>query len=341
MQTKKLKYHHKIFFIVLIIFIFLVILSIWDFGDDKEIVWGATFSKKQAELLNLDWKLVYKKTLDEMNFKILRIPFYWDEIETQPNEYNFADYVWMINQAANKNIEIVPVIGRRVPRWPECHTPKFYQDMPENEIKEKIFALLTQEIKFFKNYENIKKWQLENEPFADFFGQCPIANKKIFQEEIDYVKMLDTSRQILVTESGELSSWKNGARLGDILGISMYRQTWNKKWGWFNYPLAPAYYHFKAQLVKLLTGNKEIINTELQVEPWAFENDLSTMDIFDQFYSMDLNQVKENIRFAKRAGFQENYLWGIEWWWWLGQKHGNWEFWEFGKTLIHTNKNTD
>lgn len=334
MQSKKLKYHYKIFFTVLIIFVLLVLLSIWNFGDDDEIIWGATFSKKQAELLNLDWKLVYEKILNEMNFKVLRIPFYWDEIEIKPGEYNFADYVWIINHAATKNIEIVPVIGRRVPRWPECHTPKFYQNLTEQELQEKLFALLTQEIKFFKNYENIKKWQLENEPFADFFGKCQPINKKLFQEEINYVKILDPGREILITESGELSSWKNGAQLGDVLGISMYRQTWNKKWGWFNYPLAPAYYHFKGQLVKFLTKDKEIINTELQVEPWAFENNLSTMAIFDQFYSMDLNQIKENIKFAERAGFQENYLWGIEWWWWLGQEHGHWEFWQLGKTML-------
>ncbi len=336
MKFKTSKTHHKIFFTVLIIFILLILFSTWNFGNDKKIIWGATFSKKQAEQLNLDWKLVFWKIINEMNFKVLRIPFYWDEIEIKPGEYDFSNYVWMINQATNKNIEIVPVIGRRVPRWPECHTPKFYQDLSEQEIKEKIFAFLTQEIKFFKNYKNIKKWQLENEPFADFFGECPPTNKELLKAEINFVKILDQTRPILITESGELSSWIDGAKLGDILGVSIYRQTWNKNWGWFNYPLSPAFYYFKAQIVKLLTRNKKIINTELQVEPWAQNNDLTKMDLFDQFYSMDLNQVKKNIKFAKRAGFEENYLWGIEWWWWLGQKHGNWEFWEFGKTLIHT-----
>jgi len=29
----------------------------------------------------------------------------------------------------------------------------------------------------------------------------------------------------------------------------------------------------------------------------------------------------------------ENYLWGIEWWYWLGETQTDWSFWEFGKTI--------
>jgi len=47
----------------------------------------------------------------------------------------------MFDLARSKEIEIVPVIGRRVPRWPECHTPEFYQNLSSNDIKQKILNL--------------------------------------------------------------------------------------------------------------------------------------------------------------------------------------------------------
>ncbi|HPI67454.1 MAG TPA: hypothetical protein PKZ16_02855 [bacterium] len=324
--------HYKIFFIIIFIFIFFLIISTWNFNA-REIKWGITFSKKHAAELGLNWWEVYDRALNELVFiKTIRLPIYWPEVEKNPGQYDFTEYDWMIKEAEKKNIEIMPVLGRRVPRWPECHTPTFYQALTEAEIKTHILNLLTAEINHFKNFNNIKKWQIDNEPFADFFGECPIGDINLVNEEINLVKSLDT-RPIVITESGELSNWLKGAKLADILGVSMYRQTWNKNWGWFNYPLPPAYYFFKTQINKLLTPIKKIISTELQVEPWAKHNDMKNMTLFDQYYTMDLNQIKSNLKFAKKSGFDEIYLWGIEWWWWLGVKHNNWTYWEYGKNL--------
>lgn len=332
-MLKKNKLHYKIFFISLFFFIALLILANWNFGNDKKITWGITFSKQHAVNLGLKWWEVYDRAINEISsIKTIRLPIYWPDVEKSPGKYDFSEYNWMIIQAKEKGIEVMPVLGRRVPRWPECHTPEFYRTLSEPEIKKLIFNLIQAEVKNFKKFDNIKKWQLDNEPFADFFGQCPLGDENLIKEEITLVKKID-ARPIVITESGELSNWLKGAKLADILGVSMYRQTWNKNWGWFNYPLPPAFYFFKAQLIKLLTPVKKIINTELQVEPWAKNNDLKTMTLFDQYYTMDLNQVKNNIEFAQKSGFDEIYLWGIEWWWWLGIKQGNWTYWEYGKTL--------
>lgn len=331
-NMKKHRYHHKIFFTVVIIFILLILLASFNIGDDKKIIWGATFSKKQADQLGLNWQELYQKIIDEMQLKSLRIPIYWDEVEIRPGEYDFSNYVWMANRAAEKGIEVLPVLGRRVPRWPECHVPNFYKDYSETELQNKILLLIQQEINYFKNYQNIKKWQIDNEPFMDAFGECPPADKNFLEQEINLIKQMD-ERPIVITESGELSTWLRCAKLTKILGISMYRQTWNKNWGYFVYPLTPSYYYFKAQLIKLFTGVEKVINTELQVEPWSIRYNLNAVDLFDQFYAMDLSQVKSSINFAKRSGINEIYLWGVEWWYWLGQAHGHWEFWEYGKNL--------
>jgi hypothetical protein len=38
--------------------------------------------------------------------------------------------------------------------------------------------------------------------------------------------------------------------------------------------------------------------------------------------------------FAKDVGFTDNYIWGVEWWAWLAQKHGDWGMWVAAKTLL-------
>ncbi len=331
-----MKIHYKIFIGVLIIFTIFLIIANFNFGSDNKIIWGATFSKLQAEELGINWVIAYGAMIDELNLKTVRLPVYWPDVEKSPGVFDFSAYDWMIEKALKNDVEIVPVLGRRVPRWPECHTPEMYKNLTADEIKIKIFALLKAEVEHFKKYSNIKKWQLDNEPFADFFGQCPLGEESLVREEVALVRSLD-KRPVMITESGELSLWFKGAKIGDFLGVSMYRQTWNKRWGWFNYPLPPAFYYFKAKIVKLFTPVKKIINTELQVEPWAIDNNLTKMDLFDQFYSMDLAQVKSNVKFARSAGLDEIYLWGVEWWWWLGEKKGDWSFWEYGKTISSDN----
>ncbi len=329
-KMKKLKYHHYIFFTVLAIFVLFLIIWNHNFGDDKKIKWGATFSKLQAKELELDWVHTYGTMIDEINFQTIRLPIYWPDVEESPGNFNFSDYAWMVEKAAQKNIEIVPVIGQRVPRWPECHTPKFYQNLSQKELQAKIKKLITAEIIFFKKYKNIKKWQVNNEPFADFFGQCAPSNSIYLDEQIKLVKSLD-SRPIIITEAGELSTWVKGAKRADILGISMYRMTWSKIFGWFYYPLPPAYYYYKSKIISLITDVNKIINTELQVEPWSKGIPLKDLEEFDQNYAMDIAQVKTNLEFAKKTGLQENYIWGIEWWYWQGAKKNNWQYWEFAK----------
>ena len=44
---------------------------------------------------------------------------------------------------------------------------------------------------------------------------------------------------------------------------------------------------------------------------------------------------RETIKKARKAGFEENYLWGAEWWWWLKEKHGDSSLWEEGKKLFN------
>jgi len=48
---------------------------------------------------------------------------------------------------------------------------------------------------------------------------------------------------------------------------------------------------------------------------------------------MDIDKFDEIIDFAKKTGFDEQYLWGAEWWYWM-KTQGNDEYWNHAKELF-------
>jgi len=72
----------------------------------------------------------------------------------------------------------------------------------------------------------------------------------------------------------------------------------------------------------------------LQTESWHKSNtDLSKMELKDYFESMDLKQFKKNIEFTRHAGFDEAYLWGVEWWYFMKTQKGYPDYWNEAKKL--------
>ena len=111
--------------IAIIIFIFKIprYYTSAHIGSDPE--WGVTFSKKYSEELGLDWKKTYIAILEELGVDHIRIPVYWDDIETTRSTIDLSNYLFMVNEARSRNRGVVLVIGERLPRWPECHVPEW------------------------------------------------------------------------------------------------------------------------------------------------------------------------------------------------------------------------
>ena len=119
----------------------------------------------------------------------------------------------------------------------------------------------------------------------------------------------------------------------------LYRHTWNKWYGDFYYPLPPAYYHWKAKLLKLVTPLEKIFISELQLEPWGDKSPAET-PINEQLLSMNNLRFTKNVDFARQVGFSEIYFWGAEWWYWMKEKQNNDSFWQQA-ILIFKNQNND
>jgi hypothetical protein len=315
-------------FSCVIVGLFLVSVVVDNLGlDSKPVVLGATFSKSYAESLGLDWKQTYLAMFDEIHVPEIRLPVYWNDVERERDKFTYDDVDWQVREAAKRGVKIVLGIGRKQPRWPECHVPEWARKLDEPGQRAEIIAYIDRSVRRYAKYDNIVAWQVENEPFFDF-GQCPPPDRDFLKREIATVKAIDT-RPVVVSESGELSTWTSGASVADVLGISMYRVVWDKRVGFLFWPLTPKYYRSRAQVVSPFVS--KIIITELQAEPWANQGILN-LPISEQLHLMDPQRLRDNVLFARRIGFPEVYLWGVEWWYWL-KTRGHSEMWDTARDL--------
>lgn len=322
----------KIIFVFLVLLIILVVyFFIGRAPQRKEITWGVTFSQSYASQFGLDWKETYLAILNDLNVKNLRLIVHWNVFEPENGKYNFDEIDWQLQEAKKRNVNVILVIGMKTPRWPECHIPEWAKGLDKFSQQKKILEMLEAIVLKYKNSPVVKYWQVENEPFLNF-GECPWYDRKFFNKEVELVRSLD-NKPILATESGELSTWFPAARIADLVGVTMYRQTWWHRAGgfYFNYFLPPVHYWRKSKIIEKFF-NKEVIVVELQAEPWG-PVPLYNLPFEVQIKIMDVKDFKNNIEFAKKSGLNTFYLWGAEWWYFLKSQHNYPLIWEEAKKL--------
>lgn len=289
---------------------------------------GVTFSAKQATDLGLSWRQVYLNILDDLKVKQIRLPVYWDSVEKTKGIYSFIDIDWQLKEAEKRDVKVILAIGQRVPRWPECHRP----DWLKTETGEAQNVYLLNYLKIvtnrYKDNPALEIWQVENEPFLNVFGDCPAGDKNLLIQEIALVKSIDAVHPILITDSGELSSWLRTAKLGDQFGFSIYRSV-GTFFGrlTYNHIIPPVFYRAKAWIIK--KPMDKIFVSELQAEPWIEQGIINASDK-EQEKAFSFKQFEKNIEFSKNVGFPRVYIWGVEWWY-LKKTHGDTRFWDLAK----------
>jgi len=313
--------------------VFLGYLFIGEAPQAEDITWGISFSQKQAELLGLSWQDNYLALLDDLQIPAIKIIAYWDLIEPETGKYIFNDLDFQIEEAGLREAKVILAIGRKVPRWPECHIPEWARDLNQKEQEERILRLIEKIVFRYRDSDVVWAWQVENEPFFRF-GICPDISEDFLKDEIRLVRFLDSrDRPIIISDSGSNRFWFKTARLGDKVSISLYRKVWFREVdSYIKYPFPPVFYWRKAQIIKMVF-DKEVFCGELQAEPWGpvLTHELP---LEEHQKTMDLEQFRKNIKFAKETGFNEFYLWGAEWWYWLKEKHDQPEIWEEAKKLF-------
>ena len=299
--------------------------------------YGVTFSKPFAEKLGLDWKELYAGVLDDLGARKIRLPAYWNEIESKEGVYDFSDLEWQVKEAEKRNATIILAVGHRLPGWPECHTPEWVSKLTLEQYRQELVKYVETVVNRYKNSPSLLYWQVENELFLSFFarsscGLYSVNSEEILKEEIDLVHRLDPAHPVLVTDSGEFGTWYKAYRSGDAFGTSIYLYVWWRNFlGPIRYPITPAFFRIKHSLTRLIYGTKPSIVIELSSEPWLLQPIVETsLDI--QLERMGIDKFNEMINFSSKTGFDTFYLWGAEWWYWLSM-NGHPEFWDRAKEL--------
>ncbi|MBI2057990.1 MAG: beta-galactosidase [Candidatus Yanofskybacteria bacterium] len=331
----------KIAILFLAIFLFFFVFSFRKLPS--EIKYGVSFSKFHSDELKLDWKETYLALLNDLGVKKIRLTAHWPNTEPLNDKFNFSELDFQIAEAEKRGLEVILAVGRRLPGWPECHVPDWARVKSEK-LKVKSIADYDQEellkyietvVNRYKELQSIKYWQVENEPFLTFFSRanCGELDKNFLEKEVALVKRLDPTRSVLMTDSGEFGTWFGAYKRGDIFGTSLYLYIWNKKFNLpFRYPILPAFFRFKQNLVSLIYGKKPSLIIELSAEPWLLQPIVDTpIEVLQE--RMGLDKFNEMIDFAAKTGFDEQYLWGAEWWYWM-KKQGYPEHWERAKELL-------
>jgi Glycosyl hydrolases family 2, TIM barrel domain len=301
-------------------------------------LWGVDFSQSQTEYLGLDWKETYSAIIDDLGAKDIKLHTNWDWVEGKQDDFYFNDIDWQIKQAEEKNVKIIYVVGMKTGRWPECHLPNWAQGMKEADVQAALLKYITAVLTHYKNSSAITYWQVENEPMLKF-GTCPswyYDNGSFLKTEVALVRSLDPTRQIIISDSGELSDWTRVAKIADIVGVTLYRNAWTSvtaTFGFESYSFkVPSYYSKKAQNIAKNYG-KNVICIELQAEPWAGKP-LLVAPLKEELKSMNLTMFKEDVAFAKQTGLGKFYFWGVEWWYWMKTKQNQPEIWDAAKNLF-------
>lgn len=322
---------------------------------------GTTFSKKQCEYLNLDWKETYSAILD-LKWDIIRLGAYWTEIEPQENQFDFSDLDWQIQQAKLKGMPIILTVGMKAPRWPEYFIPDWiYQktNLPYSADISKYPALKKYALRFistvadhYANEPAIQYIQVENEALNKFGGKNWQILKDFLKEEVDLVRSLDKSNRPIIlttaTQPNKIMRFlaniftkgnpiKDNLQMCDILGINVYPIIGRKTLGIKHYikNLNTERKKRFSYLLKLAKKeNKEIWITELQSEPW--EPGKLVHKKAHNPPSSSPEMTKEYFYELKDEGFKVFLLWGVEFWYHQKTKNKNNSWWLMAKDIIRS-----
>jgi hypothetical protein len=296
---------------------------------------GVTYSDRYAEALGLDPQQTLQAILGDLGVKQVRLPVYWDRIESMRGAYDFTSLDWQVDMAAQYHARVILVVGQRVPRWPECFIPEWAQQ--DTMLRqEALLDFIRTTVERYRERPEVVIWQVENEAFLDQrFGICPPLDVVFLDREIALVRTTDPTRPILMTDSGELSLWYQAAGRGDLFGTTLYRDLWHPLVGYVSYPIGPNFFLAKKWFIHLMVHQDRLMVIELQAEPWA-RGWVGDTPLPEQFVTMDEHKLRANIDYARRLGVSDIYLWGAEWWYWLKEVKHSPAVWDTARELFQS-----
>ena len=147
--------------LILAVVIISAIVCAYFLDFSRPMNWGVTFSPVYArDELGLDWREAYLAVLDDLKVDRIRLSAYWDEIENSKGSYDFTDLDFQVSEAGKRNVNMIVAVGRRLPRWPECHDPWWLNGMNSVEVEQRQLKFVREVIERYAGNENIIYWQV-------------------------------------------------------------------------------------------------------------------------------------------------------------------------------------
>jgi hypothetical protein len=335
-EKRPAKHHRKLDHRqIVILLLFMLAFGLWLYAGGQKltsdkIVWGVTYSSLQAKSLNLDPTQAYTAMLDQLHPKRLRLVAYWNQIEKTPDQFDFSDLDFQVQEAERRGIPYIIAMGKKAPRWPECFVPDWAGKLPAAQQNRRLYIMIDTVVRRYDRRTHEVGWQVENEPYLHFGENCPKFDQKTLSQEVDLVRSI-SNKQIMLTDSGELSLWLQASQYGDVFGTTLYRTILLNTGGVFYHFWWPDFYTRRANFIKKLHPNVHmVVISELQAEPWGLAPD-KPQSFYDK--TMSHQQFLTNINYAKQVGFGEADFWGVEWWYYE-KLHGDSFYWDAAKDLF-------
>ena len=313
----------------IIIIIIVVYTALWLFSIKKYPVdYGISFNINHAKSLDLDWKETYLAMLDDLKPKYIRISATWSDAESERDVFDSANVDWMMLEAGKRKVGVTLAIGQKAPRWPECHVPSWTSGLDQEEYRQELKNYIKYIVERYRNHPALDIWQVENEPYIKFrFGECARFDEEVVKDEIELVHSLDSQHKVLITDSGELSTWRKAIKAGDIFGTTVYRIVMTPNGFYWNYDWLPAgFYKLKYKL--WFPGDKPFIASELQAEPWFTDAGVEGTSVEEQEKTMNLERLQKHFDYVEKMGVSRAYLWGVEWWYFMKEVNDDERYWE-------------
>jgi hypothetical protein len=186
-------------------------------------VLGFTFSQLQCspEYLDMDFQQTFK-VLCDLKPDIVRLGTYWNEIES---DVGFQKTDWLMDEAARRNINVILTVGAKAPRVPELHLPPDIvrlsgTDQHEGRsigsdalTYEKVMRHTERVVQKYRDYPNLKYWQVENEPLDHLdFADNHSIDEKLLADEFKLVSEKKREDQkILLSNAFKIPSAPQGS----------------------------------------------------------------------------------------------------------------------------------
>ncbi|MFC1479976.1 beta-galactosidase [Candidatus Omnitrophota bacterium] len=327
---------------------------------------GTTYSPRQSEYMDMDWRQTYLAVLDE-GFAIIRLGAYWDEIEKRENSYDFSSLDWQLKEAREREIPVVLTVGMKAPRWPEYFIPEwvlektnlpFGADVSKSAfLRERTLKFIKKVVEHYKENPNIHYWQVENEPMDRMGEKYWFIGKDFLRQEVELVRSLDeANRPILLTAATypnkilrfitRLFLWhdpvKESLAIGDIIGLNIYPVIGRKFWfGNVYFRVGPEEHaaYFPKLVASIEKRGLKVWLTELQAEPWE-----PGQLVYKQKArppSGDPELAMEVLREFHELGVDTVLLWGAEYWLYRAQHHGDAEWQDTVREILKNKANQD